>query len=260
VQLPTILVEQALIQARIPFNLIFDEQLADLAKYKVLVMPETECLSDAQLEAIRKFVAAGGGIVATGQAGLYDQWRRLRVEPGLRGLIDSQPRARDYEEEVAPVAISGAVAHKEYEKGRVVYIPAVKFDGRPPEFGSFFRVDERFWKLPRNAQEITDGVRWAARDDVPVQVGGPAYLVSNLVEQPGKRRMMLHLVNYNAKKAASIEPVEVICRLPRGQAAKEVRIYSPDLDGPRIIEMKIAASQVSFAVLVKTYTLAVIQR
>jgi hypothetical protein len=259
VQLATILVEQALIQARIPFNLVFDEQLADLAKYKVLVLPETECLSDAQLEAIRNFVAAGGGLVATGQAGLYDQWRRLRVAPGLQGLVDSQPSARDYEEEVAPVAITGASARKEFEKGRVVYIPGVKFDGRLPEFGNFFRVDDRFWKLPKNAQEITDGVRWAARNDVPVQVSGPAYLVSNLVEQPAKRRMMLHLVNYNAKKIGSLEAVEVICRLPRGQAAKEVRIYSPDLDGSRAIEMKSTSSQVSFAVPVKTYTVAVIQ-
>ena len=141
----------------------------------------------------------------------------------------------------------------------MVYIPGVKFDGRLPEFGSFFRVDERFWKLPKNAQEITDGVRWAARDDVPVRVNGPTYLVSNLVEQPGKRRMMLHLVNYNAKKIGSLEAVEVICRLPRGQAAKEVRIYSPDLDGSRAIEMKSTALQVSFTVPVKTYTLAVIQ-
>src|SRR5208283_5046286 len=257
VQLSTILVEQALIQARIPFNLIFDEHLAELARYKVLVLPESECLSDAQLEAIRKFVAAGGGLVATGQAGLYDQWRRLRVAPGLKGLIDSQPHARDYEEEVAPVAVTGAPVRKEYEKGRVVYIPGVKFDGRLPEFGSFFRVDGRFWKLPKNAQEITDGVRWAARDNVPVQVSGPAYLVSNLVEQPEKRRMMLHLVNYNAKKTASLERAEVVCRLPRGETAKEVRIYSPDQEGPRTIEMKSGASQVSFAVPVKTYTLAV---
>jgi len=259
VQLSTILVEQALIQARIPFNLIFDEHLAELARYKVLVLPESECLSDAQLEAIRKFVAAGGGLVATGQAGLYDQWRRLRVAPGLKGLIDSQPHARDYEEEVAPVAVTGAPVRKEYEKGRVVYIPGVKFDGRLPEFGSFFRVDGRFWKLPKNAQEITDGVRWAARDNVPVQVSGPAYLVSNLVEQPEKRRMMLHLVNYNAKKTASLERAEVVCRLPRGETAKEVRIYSPDQEGPRTIEMKSSASQVSFAVPVKTYTLAVVQ-
>ena len=34
----TILVEQALIQGRIPFDLIFDEHLEDLSKYKALVL------------------------------------------------------------------------------------------------------------------------------------------------------------------------------------------------------------------------------
>lgn len=258
VQLSTILTEQALIQGRIPFDLIFDEHLADLSKYSVLVLPETECLSDPQIAAIRIFVANGGGLVATGQAGLYDQWRRLRVEPGLRGLIDSQPRARDYEEEVEAVEISGEPVRKQYEKGRAVYLPEVKFDGRLPEFGQFFRVDERFWKLPKNAKEIIEGVRWAARDEIPVEISGPASLVSNVVEQSGKRRMMLHLVNYNAKQGEVPDPVRVVCRLPHGQAAREVRIYSPDLEVPQAVEMKSTESQVSFGVPVKTYTIAVV--
>ncbi len=258
VQLSTILTEQALIQGRIPFDLIFDEHLADLSKYSVLVLPETECLSDAQVAAIRRFVANGGGLVATGQAGLYDQWRRLRVEPSLKGLIDSQPRARDYEEEVEAVEISGEPVRKQYEKGRAVYLPEVKFDGRLPEFGQFFRVDERFWKLPRNAKEIIEGVRWAARDEIPVEISGPASLVSNVVEQSGKRRMMLHLVNYGAKEGAVPDPVRVVCRLPQGQAARDVQIYSPDLEGPQAVEMKSTESQVSFGVPVKTYTVAVV--
>ncbi len=259
VQLATILIEQALIEARIPFDLIFDEHLPDLSKYSVLVLPETECLSDAQLQTIRSFAAKGGGLVASGQAGLYDQWRRLRVQPGLKGLIDSQAPARDYEEEVAPVAIAGRQARKQYQKGRVVYLPEVKFDGVLPEFGRFFRVDERFWKAPRNAQEIIDGVRWAARNELPVEIAGPAWLVSNLASQPEKRRMMLHLVNYNAKQVPALDPVRVVCRLPEGQGAREVTIYSPDAEGSQAIEMKTSGSQVSFAVPVKTYTIAVIR-
>ncbi len=258
VQLATILVEQALIQGRIPFDLIFDEHLSDLSKYKALVLPDTECLSDAQLASIRKFVANGGGLVATGQAGLYDQWRRLRVEPGLKGLIDSQRRARDYEEEVRHVEITGAPARKEFSQGRVVYLPGVKFDGPVPEFGKFFSVDTRFWKLPKNAEDITESVRWAARDEMPVEVSGPAYLVSNLVEQPEKRRMMLHLVNYNARKVASLAPVPVVCRLPNGQTAKAVTVYSPDAGGPQAVEVKAGAAGASFAVPLKTYAIAVI--
>ena len=258
-QLAAILAEQALIQVRIPFNLIFDDQLSELTKYKVLVLPDSECLSDEQMEAIRKFVTAGGGLVATGQAGLYDQWRRLRVKPGLQGLIDSQPHARDYEEEAAPVEFSGTSARKEFGSGRVVYLPGLKFDGQLPEFGNFFRVDDRFWKLPKNAQEFIEGVRWAARDDVPVQVSGPAYLVSNLVEQPEKRRMVLHLVNYGANKSPSLAPVEVTCRLPGGQTAKKVTVYSPDQTAPQSLLVGGTGSQARFSVPVRTYALAVIE-
>ncbi len=259
VQVATILVEQALIQARIPFDLIFDEHLGNLSKYKVLVLPETECLSDLQLALIRKFVAGGGGLVATGQAGRYDQWRRLRVVPGLKGLIDKQPAARDYEEEVATVEARGAPVRKGYEKGRVVYIPAVRFDGSLPEFGKYFQVDPRFWKLPKNAGEITDGVRWAARDEIPVEVSGPPYLVANVVEQPGKRRMMVHLVNYNAKKSAVAERVEVTCRIPAGRSAKGIRIYTPDALGPETAAMTSNGREVTFAVSVKTYSVAVVE-
>jgi len=259
VQLATVLVEQALIQGRIPFDLIFDEHLENLSRYKALVLPETECLSEAQLASIRKFVATGGGLVATGQAGRYDQWRRLRVLPGLQGLIDAQPPARDYEEEVATVEVGGAPVRKEYEKGRVVYIPAVRFDGRLPEFGKYFPVDPRFWKLPKNAQDITDGVRWAARDYIPVDVSGPAYLIANAVEQAERRRMTVHLVNYNAGATPALDPVEVRYSVPAGQSVRGIRVISPDADGLQAIGMKTDGSRISFRVPVKTYSLAVIE-
>jgi hypothetical protein len=181
------------------------------------------------------------------------------VQPGLKGLVDSQPPAREYEEEVAPVEIGGATRRKDYESGRVVYIPAVRFDGRLPDFGKFFTIDARFWRMPKNTRDIAAEVRWAARDNIPVQVAGPAYLVSNLVEQPEKHRMMLHLVNYNAKNAASLEPVPVVCRLPRGQIAKGVTVYSPDSGTPFTPETRNGTGVVSFAVPLKTYSIAVVR-
>ena len=67
--------EQALIQAKVPFHLIFDEHLHQLSpsKCKVLILPDSECLSDDQLALIRRFVEAGGGLIATEDAGLYDR-------------------------------------------------------------------------------------------------------------------------------------------------------------------------------------------
>ncbi len=255
VQLSTILVEQALIQAHIPFGLIFDEHLADLAKYRVLALPDTECLSDAQLDSIRKFVAEGGGLVATGTAGLYDQCRRVRTEPGLRGMVEKQFPARAYEERVAALTAVGVPERCDFKKGRVVYLPSVDFDGALPQFAGFFSVDARFWKAPRNAAEIVESVRWAARDRIPVEVAGPDGLASNLVEQPGNRRVMLHLVNYNPRKQESLDPVHVTLRLPDGQDVKQCVLYSPDSEGPQELAGIRTPQGINLTVPIKTYSI-----
>src|SRR6185437_13516650 len=122
--LSAILAEQTLIQSRIPFQLIFDEHLATLSPStcSVLILPNSECLSDDQLAAIRRFVEAGGGLVATEQAGRYDEWRRSRPIPGLHGLVDHQARGRGWEEHVvATAAVSGPTSQKQVGRGRVFY-------------------------------------------------------------------------------------------------------------------------------------------
>jgi hypothetical protein len=259
-QLSAILVEQALIQARVPFALIFDEHLAELSDYQVVVLPDSECLSDAQLDLIRRFVQEGGGLVATEQAGLYDEWRRLRVEPGLRGLVDAQAPASAYEETVeATVSHPGRPARKQVGKGRVVYLPNVQFDGPLPTPEPYFSISNRFWKLPKNWQEIVAAVQWAAKEDMPISVTGPFYLVMNLVEQRDKRRMLVHLVNYNVHDAGAIAAIHVRCRVPRGETAKAVEVYSPDLKTPASLRFATQGSTASFTVpQVLTYSVAMV--
>jgi hypothetical protein len=259
-QLSAILVEQTLIQARIPFALVFDEHLNDLSPYRVLVLPDSECLSDQQLAAIRRFVEDGGGLVALGQAGLYDQWRRLRVSPGLNGMVDSQPAARDYEESVETVTPrAGPAARKTFGKGRVVYFSGAEFDGPLPEPEPYFGIDNRFWKRPKNAAEIVEGIRWAAKDEIPLEVNGPEFLVANLVELEEPRRRILHLVNYKAGETPRLQAVEVKCLLPGGLHRREVKLHSPDEETSRDLDWKLRGSEVSFVVPeVKTYAVVAI--
>jgi Beta-galactosidase trimerisation domain len=239
----------------VPFDLVFDEHLADLSKYRVLVLPDSECLSDAQLASIRRFVENGGGMVAIGQAGLYDEWRRLRVQAGLADLIDGQHPARAYEERVGHTETAGEPVRKQAGKGRSVYLPALRFDGTLPEFGNYFRVDNRFWKKPRNWQEFTDAIRWAGNGEASLQIDGPDYLVANVVAQPAQRRMMIHLVNYNARQAALADPVRVTLRSP----VKGVRLYSPDLEQPQTMETRSANETVTFAApAFRVYSIAVV--
>ncbi len=161
--------------------------LPDLSRLQVLVLPDSECLSDEQLARIRSFVEQGGGLVAIGQAGLYDEWRRLRPMPGLNGLVDGQARARDYEEHVEEIATSGTSIRKTYGKGRVAYLPAVQFDGPLPQAEPYFNISNNFWKRPRNWEEVAAAIRWAANADLPLEIDGPDFLVANLVEQARAR-------------------------------------------------------------------------
>ena len=251
VQLSTILIEQALIQARVPFHLIFDEHLEQLSPSlcKVLILPDTECLSDAQLAAIRRFVEAGGGLIATEQAGLYDEWRRLRVKPGLAGLVENQPPAPAYEETVAAVSLpTGSPTRREFGQGRVVYFPGIDFDGPLPPPTPYFGITEEFWKRPRNWEEVINAVHWAASGDVPLEVSGPEFLVANLVEQREKRRRLVHLLNYNTKGTPVIDGIDVKCEVPEGQAAKDVTLYSPDSDATQSLGFQMKGSMAAFTV------------
>ena len=259
-QLSAILMEQTLIQARIPFALVFDEHLQDLSPYRVLVLPDSECLSDEQLRSIRRFVQNGGGLVAIGQAGLYDQWRRLRVTPGLSGMVDSQKRARDYEESVESIAPQASPAvRKEFGKGRAIYFAGVEYDGPLPAPEPYFAIENRFWKRPKNAPEIVEEIRWAAKGEIPLEVSGPEYLVANLIDLEEPKQRILHLVNYQARRGTRVEAVQVKCSLPGGLRPREVRLYSPDGETSRQLNWKPEGSAISFVVPeVKTYAVVAI--
>ena len=259
-QLVAILVEQALIQSRIPFHLIFDEPLPDLSNLKVLILPDSECLSDDQIAKIKSFVEAGGGLIATGQAGVYDEWRRLRIEPGLKGLAHGQQPASAYEERVGALKISsGLPVRKLVGKGRVVYFPGIPFDGPLPRMEPYFTIDNRFWKRPSNWEELIGEIRWAANAEMPVDISGPEFLAANLVWQPDKQREMVHLVNFNAKSSPSISGIDVVCRPPDSETVKTIKLYGLEHDAAIDLPFKTRADTASFTVPeMKTYALIVV--
>jgi len=64
------------VEEHLPLNVINDWNLnpADLAKYKVVVLPNTACLDDAQVAAIDEYVKNGGGLVASLDTSLFDEF------------------------------------------------------------------------------------------------------------------------------------------------------------------------------------------
>jgi len=78
----------ALIDARIPFDLILESDLGNLARYKVVVLPNVACLSDAQAAQIMTYVKNGGSLLTSFETGLYDENGKPRADFALASLFD----------------------------------------------------------------------------------------------------------------------------------------------------------------------------
>lgn len=80
---------QALIEARIPFELAHDRSLdaAHVSQFKTLILPNIAALSDAQCDQLRAFVQNGGSVIATYETSLCDEWGVRRKDFGLADLF-----------------------------------------------------------------------------------------------------------------------------------------------------------------------------
>jgi hypothetical protein len=252
----TMLFEQALIQGRVPFDIIFDDNLKDLSKYRVLALPDQECLTDEQMILIRQFVRGGGGLVATEGTSLYNAWRQRRRDFGLKDLlkIEAPPWHGAYE----PDAILKIAAFRNrIGSGRVVYIPEVtptieKPRGEP--------MTSEYWKLPANWRELNESVKWAAGGQLSLEVVAPATVAAELTEQRQNKTLLVHLVNYDVMRTPDVRGIQLSLRLADHQNVHKAFLLSPDEEGPQplVVTEKSGRATISIPQL-RTYALAVIQ-
>ncbi|MDQ6700912.1 MAG: beta-galactosidase trimerization domain-containing protein [Acidobacteriota bacterium] len=80
---------QALIEARVPFEMVHDRMLdtEHLAPFRTLILPNIAALSNQQCAQLRSFVDRGGSVVATYETSLYDEWGVRRADFGLANLF-----------------------------------------------------------------------------------------------------------------------------------------------------------------------------
>ncbi len=80
---------QALIEARIPFEMVHDRLLdaEHVRDYKTLILPNIAALSDAQCEQLKAFVKNGGSLIATYETSLYNEQGARRKDFGLADLF-----------------------------------------------------------------------------------------------------------------------------------------------------------------------------
>lgn len=80
---------QALIEARVPFEMAHDKMLdaERIDRYKLLILPNVAALSDAQCDQLRAYVQRGGSLLATYETSLYTETGQRRANFGLADLF-----------------------------------------------------------------------------------------------------------------------------------------------------------------------------
>ncbi len=78
----------SLLRARIPHvPMHIDHLERESANIKVLILPNLAVMSDAQCAAVKKFVAGGGALIATGSSSLYNELGDARKDYGLADIF-----------------------------------------------------------------------------------------------------------------------------------------------------------------------------
>jgi Hypothetical glycosyl hydrolase 6/Beta-galactosidase trimerisation domain len=80
---------QALVEARVPFEMVHDRLLdAEHVKpFRTLILPNIAALSTQQCDQMIRFVNDGGSVIATYETSLYDEWGVRRPDFGLAALF-----------------------------------------------------------------------------------------------------------------------------------------------------------------------------
>jgi hypothetical protein len=250
---------QALIQAKVPFDIIFDEHLKDLANYRVLVLADQECLDDDQMELMRKYVREGGGLVATGLTSLYTPWRLRRRDFGLRDLFGTEaPKVKGNRARELDIPDIAAVQTR-LGQGRVSYLPREKPAIEKPAAA---RMTSSYWKLPLNWKELVEQVQWAAGGKFTLEVEAPDTLavVAEQQKQEESNRRLVHLLNYASPAGPGVYNVRVEIALPPGKAVRQARLLTPDGESETTVPCDVANDRARFTVPhLDTYTIAVLE-
>ena len=257
---PATLMEQVLIQHKIPFDLLFDEELTNLDRYQSVILAGQECVSDAQVKMLLDYVRRGGTLVVTDNTGEYNDWREKRHKnPFL--LVAPKPAADE-----------GWTARTE-GKGRIVYVPKIEPADAKAEKASGGinnaepgadsqqtpRMSPPQWVLPKNHQEIYDAIASALPHGLSLTSDAPLTTVAELLTRPETHETLVHFVNFDRQHPLS--PFKVTVRNQFAGKVKSVTCISPNADDPVTLNFEATGDSVSFtAPAMRIYSMIVIAR
>lgn len=88
VELPWRGILQSLIRARIPYIPVHADHIdREAAGLSLIILPDLGVMTDAQVAGVKRFVKRGGGLIATGESSLYNEWGDRRSDYALSDLF-----------------------------------------------------------------------------------------------------------------------------------------------------------------------------
>ncbi len=105
------------------------EGVADLSRYKVIILPRTFSLSDAEADALRAFVEAGGTLLADYGAGTFDEYGAGRASAALDDTFGIRRDGRLGVLDGSAIAEINAEKYRDPLPDRAQYTGAHKRDG-----------------------------------------------------------------------------------------------------------------------------------
>lgn len=230
---PATLMEQVLIQHKIPFDLLFDEQLKNLDRYGAVILAGQECVANAQVQLLLDYVRRGGTLVITGNTGEFNEWREKR-----------------HKNPFLPARSEGS--------GRIIYIPeiqradlrnqkgALAEDAEPGAAGQHTpRMSPSQWVLPKNHEEIFDAIAGGLSRGLSLKTDAPLTTTAELLTRPESHETIVHFVNFDRE-----HPVSSFHATVRKQFGnvKSVTLFSPDEDDPLRLNFESEGDLVHFTV------------
>ncbi len=219
--------------AHILFDFLFEKHLPSrAARYRVLILPDVQRLSDAEVDALRSHVECGGGLVLTGECGTRNP--------------DDSPRDEDPLAELRLLAgVSCFDVPQSTWQPRTVVIRTLSGE---PEMPVYTRLpdDDLGQDFVSRVEQVGGGL-WL-RSDAPWSVRVRAWLTLE------DKALVLHWINYRQVEDSVIEipipigPLQVELALPAAAEVERVEWRYPEMKAPFELEFRLEGNSLHFSI------------
>ncbi len=179
-----------LTESNIPFEVITENDLDNLSRYELVILPDFACMNESQAEKIREYVANGGKIIAVNETSLYTKYGAKRQDFLLNDVFGvSYDEAKQWQ-----------IYENYYGKGKSIFMAA--------PLGRYYYWAAQPWSNfshEREAEEIrSEFLQMVEKANVSMPFNITGKVVAIPYEKDGYK--MLRILNFEGIKWNNAKP------------------------------------------------------